>query len=259
MMRLLILCALVSSALFGCHHESEHVLQLIPSPNGAYQAVVLDCAADARDCSTLLKVIRAGEPKTRETRSVQEMVLTRGVQPRIAWMSDSELVIEVPGGSSRPTMKGEVSFVLAPWRATTSLFGSRLPPGAGMARTPVPTGPPALAESVETSLDEAVRKGLLRRANLGDKKQWETEMARLAPERGLPPGTGEIRSLRANSAGTLSDAYVVLRPMTLPAGLYGAHSAAFFVPKGTARPRGNPGHSVIYDFNDMSCTGVGCG
>ncbi|MFY0573279.1 hypothetical protein ACN28S_01935 [Cystobacter fuscus] len=52
--------------------------------------------------------------------------------------------------------------------------------------------------------------------------------------------------------------YVVLRPMTFPAGLYGANSAVFFVPKGTERPRGNPGGSVVYDFNDMSCTGMLC-
>jgi hypothetical protein len=51
----------------------------------------------------------------------------------------------------------------------------------------------------------------------------------------------------------------VLKAYTLPAGLYGANSATFFVPKGVPRPTGKLGHSTLYDFNTMSCAGVGCG
>jgi hypothetical protein len=110
----------------------------------------------------------------------------------------------------------------------------------------------------EAGLDAAVRNGLLRRANLGDAKQWQAELKRVAPSRGLPPDADLMPPVHANASGTLDRAYVVLRPMTFPAGLYGANSAVFFVPKGTERPRGNPGHCTLYDLNDMSCTGPEC-
>ncbi len=84
-------------------------------------------------------------------------------------------------------------------------------------------------------------------------------MAKLAADRGVP--LDSIRGPRSRSA--LSEmsfsrgrAYVVLKPMTLPPRLRGALSAVFFVPKGVERPRGDPGHSSIYDFNDMSYTDV---
>ena len=439
MKRPFVLCALAALTLFGCGRQSEHVSQLIPSPNGTYQAVVLDCRADASDCSPLLKVIRTGEPTSRETRSVQESTLAPGVQPRLTWMSDTTLLIDEPGASARPDIQGEVSFVFVPWRLIPSSFMTKLPPRARRPDNPPPPpaepskvppvdpacGFPGLklptdvsvlaggayagakstnhidqsgqaattmevnvdnpqkpvvlmlgaheptiwtihlapgttilavlasgyhrqvvtgldadtpvaihtyenkspcgrffvekedledlnpmaqkffgrnvdkvhpayngvvtmgssqgtssqwvgrgnapansyfvkpvprpADLAETGIDEALRKGQLRRAILGDKNQWEAEMTKRAPTLGLPPDAVKLRFLRANSTGSLDRVYVVLRPMTLPEGLYGARSAVFFVPKGTERPRGNPGHSTIYDFNDMSCTGSGCG
>lgn len=57
----------------------------------------------------------------------------------------------------------------------------------------------------------------------------------------------------------MHNGYVVLKPFELPGGSHGAHSATFFVPKGVARPTGDPGHSVIYDFNTMTCAGLACG
>ena len=75
----------------------------------------------------------------------------------------------------------------------------------------------------------------------------------------LPPVAGGRRDSSEDDP-RLHNAYVVLRPMRIPAGLHGAHSAVFFIPKGTERPRGDPGHSTLYDFNDMSCRGTdpGC-
>ena len=107
----------------------------------------------------------------------------------------------------------------------------------------------------EAGLDEAVRKGLLRRANVRDRDDWNLQKEKLMRDR-LPRVAG--RSSSSSREIHLDNAYVVLRQMTIPAGLYGAHSAVFFVPKGAPRPRGNPGHSSIHDFNDMSCTGPGC-
>jgi hypothetical protein len=304
MKRSLLLCALEVVALIGCDRQGGTVSQLIPSPNGRYQAVVLDCRKEASEGSTQLKVIRTGEPTKCETPSLQEATLSSGAQPRVAWTTDTTLVVderkEPP--SPRLSQQGEVSLVFSPWRAEVSSPVSRdkaashggdpeaQSPASGSrgtasqwvrrgdARVKSDTQelePPqsaeeaakeaaeeaadaAAGEAADEALDAALRKGLLRRANLGDKKQWLAEMARVAPSRGLPPDAEQMSSLDANSSGTLEGAYVVLRPMKFPDGLYGAHSAVFFVPKGTERPRGDPGHSAVYDFNDMSCTGASC-
>lgn len=288
MKRSLLLCTLELVALVGCGRQGGNVAQLIPSPNGRYQAVVLECRKDTSEGSTLLKVIRTGEPTTCETPSLQEATLSSGAYTRVAWMTDTTLVIDERKESPAPRLglRGEVSLVFAPWRAEVSspVSGAQGPAsgsrGAAVQRVdrgdalvksstqePEPrqsaeeaaeeAADEAAGEAADKALDEALRKGLLRRANLGDKKQWLAEMARVAPSRGVPPPDEDrMPFLDANSAGTLDGAYVVLRPMEFPDGLYGAHSAVFFVPKGTERPRGEPGHSTVYDFNDMSCTGV---
>lgn len=439
MKRSLVLCTLVGAALFGCGRQGGNVVLLLPSPNGAYQAVALECGKSANERSTVLKVVRAGEPTTCETPAVEELPLASGALPRVAWMSDSSLAVDAPEAPRRRALRGEVTFVFAPWKVEARPAAPRgLPadthsgPAAQAPAAQPPTVPPIADDSTcgfpnlkwptdfsvlaggaysgkessvqidqsghmatrmtvsvdypgkpvvlmlgayeptvwtvrrtegtnilavlasgyhrqvvtgleattpvaihtydnkspcgyfyvdtkhletldpmarkffgrdvdkvhpardgvitmgtsqgtasawvggneapvesyvdktaplagEAGLDEAVRKGLLRRANLGDKKQWQAEMAHVAHGRGLPPNADEMPLLHANSSGTLDRAYVVLRPMKFPAGLYGAHSAVFFVPKGTERPRGEPGHSTVYDFNDMSCTGAGCG
>ena len=48
-------------------------------------------------------------------------------------------------------------------------------------------------------------------------------------------------------------AFVIQRPFRYPTGLVGADRAVFFVPKGTSRPSGEQGHSIIYDLNTGSC------
>lgn len=478
MKRLLVLYMLESITLFGCGTQRERVLQLIPSPNGAYRAVALDCRKDKNERTTLLKVIRADEEASCEARSVQEVTCPSGLQPRIAWMSDNALLIDERGAPSRPTMQGEVSFVFSPWQATASSLDSMdladvgVPTKASVASTPTdatavpadsPAGqndnfaasPPAsvapsedrpeeahfrgvrpvktppvepacgfpgltlptdfsvlaggayegkkssvridqsgqaattmsvsvdnpqkpvvlmlgayaptiwsirrspgttilavlasgthrqvvtgldattpvaihtkdnespcgsfhvdmrylhelnpvalrffareidmaylavkgvlsmgispgktsmwvgrgdapaesyidktpLPLSGEAALDDAVRKGLLRRANEGDMNKWEAKLARLTTRRGASRGARGMPTPCMDWPFRLSDAYVVRRAMEFPAGLYGSQSAVFFVPKGTERPRGDPGHSMIFDFNDMSCTGTMC-
>lgn len=107
----------------------------------------------------------------------------------------------------------------------------------------------------EAGLEEGVRKGLLRRATRQDADQW-AELLQQAQPRDVPPVAGQgVPRARAPS---LRRAYVVLKEFTYPAGLYGAHSATFFIAKGAPRPSGNPGHSEVYDFNDGSCSGPGC-
>lgn len=98
-------------------------------------------------------------------------------------------------------------------------------------------------------LADAVRKGLIRKATAADADAWVEAAMRSAPSRDVPPvaGQGIPKPRRPN----LYNGYVVLGPFTYPAGLYGAHSATFFIPKGVPKPQGNPGHSAIHDFNAL--------
>ena len=105
----------------------------------------------------------------------------------------------------------------------------------------------------QAGLAHAVSQGWLREARPEDARAWLAARA-TAPAADVPPvaggqPAGEIR---------MHNGYVVLRPFELPPGLHGAHSATFFVPKGVSRPTGDLGHSVLYDFNTLTCAGTFC-
>lgn len=106
----------------------------------------------------------------------------------------------------------------------------------------------------EAGLDDAVRKGYLREATPADARDWQRAAAAARGPGDVPPVYGGTKPRPIG----MYHAYVVLKPFTLPAGLYGAHSATFFVPKGVPRPKGTLGHSTLYDFNTLSCAGVAC-
>ncbi|MEL1264818.1 hypothetical protein [Pseudoxanthomonas putridarboris] len=111
----------------------------------------------------------------------------------------------------------------------------------------------------EAGLRDAVAKGLLREARRSDMDAWQQARAAVDRSAGtLPPIAGQSGRAVASHDSSLHNGYVVLKPMILPAGLYGAHSATFIVPKGVPRPTGNPGHSAIYDFNTLTCAGAVC-
>lgn len=118
-------------------------------------------------------------------------------------------------------------------------------------------------------LEEAIKKGLLRPLTDADIRMVQQHYIANAPEG--PSGLkGDIPPLAGARADTPSSdlapkigkhrAYVVLKPMVFPAGLYGGNLATFVVPKGTAAPTGNPGHSTVYDLNQPSsaCQGPMC-
>ena len=107
-------------------------------------------------------------------------------------------------------------------------------------------------------LEDAVNKGILRKAAAADIDEWDASMARNAAKQNTQPMAGlGARALPGRSHPF--NAYVVLKPFRLPAGLYGAHAATFLVPKGVPIPEGDLGHSALYDFNTMSCRGPLCG
>lgn len=105
-------------------------------------------------------------------------------------------------------------------------------------------------------LEDAARKGLLRKATAADAEAWSQAVLQNTPQRDLPPvaGQGVPRPPRPG----LFNAYVVQKPFTYPSGLYGGNSATFLIPKGVPKPEGNAGHSSVYDFNTLNCQGVLC-
>jgi uncharacterized protein YecT (DUF1311 family) len=106
-------------------------------------------------------------------------------------------------------------------------------------------------------LEQGIHDGRLRPATPADGQAWAEVLAVSTLKHNAPPvaGVGEP----GPRVPSMHRAYVVLKEFTFPAGLYGANSATFFVPKGVARPSGNPGHSAVYDFNTLSCSGALCG
>jgi hypothetical protein len=106
-------------------------------------------------------------------------------------------------------------------------------------------------------LEDAVRKGLLRKATVADADAWADAVIQNSPQRDVPPVAG--KGIPKPPRPPTYNAYVVLKSFTYPAGLYGGNSATFIIPKGIPRPDGNPGHSAVYDFNTLNCQGPLCG
>ncbi|TXH98070.1 MAG: DUF1311 domain-containing protein [Pseudomonas sp.] len=105
-------------------------------------------------------------------------------------------------------------------------------------------------------LADAVAKGLMRPANEHDFAAWQALLERRASQvgQGLPP----LANPPPRSSFQPHNAYVLLKAQRLPAGLYGAHAASFFLPVGVPAPQGALGHSALYDFNSESCRGALC-
>ena len=106
-------------------------------------------------------------------------------------------------------------------------------------------------------LGDAVKQGILRRANMADAEAWIKALSEANPRPDIPPvaGQGIPKKPRLPS---LHNSFVVLREFVYPAGLFGANRATFYVPKGVPLPTGNWGHSIVYDFNTMRCNGAIC-
>lgn len=74
----------------------------------------------------------------------------------------------------------------------------------------------------------------------------------------VPPQQAGIEQLLASGALERKslDVYVVRKAMTFPAGLHGANSATFIVPRGVPVPGGDPGHSCVLS-EDPRAVGFG--
>lgn len=141
------------------------------------------------------------------------------------------------------------------------VIGEPLPAGAALvtsgAITPESFRDKTAPIAGPAGLEDAVRKGLLRKATAADAEAWSEAVLQNNPQRDLPPVAGQ--GVPRPPKPGLFNAYVVLKPFTYPSGLYGGHSATFLIPKGVPKPEGNSGHSSVYDFNTLNCQGALCG
>jgi uncharacterized protein len=108
----------------------------------------------------------------------------------------------------------------------------------------------------EAGLKDLIRQGLIRRATTKDFEKWGQLKADMHKEE-LPPVASGATSATFKPR-SFHNGYVILTQVTIPAGLYGGNAATFFIAKGAPYPKGKLGHSTLYDFNTMSCSGTGC-
>lgn len=108
----------------------------------------------------------------------------------------------------------------------------------------------------QAGIDAALRAGILRAATSADVAAWHAAHLRQRGPEDVPPLHG---ARPAGPAPVPHRAYTVLKEFRIPAGLYGAHSATFYIAPGVPQPTGNPGHSSLYDIASGSCRGATCG
>jgi len=138
--------------------------------------------------------------------------------------------------------------------------GENLPPGTRLITSPAVTPRSYYDQNAPlagpAALKDAVRKGYLRRATQDDVWKWNDAIAEKKKNEDIPPihPNGQSKRFKVD----VSIAYVVLKPFKLPAGMYGGNMAEFYVPKGVDLPSGELGHSTIYDFNTLTCSGSLC-
>lgn len=110
----------------------------------------------------------------------------------------------------------------------------------------------------KAGLDALVAEGALRPAGKDALKKFyeEKRIAEGLPILKVVGGSSDSQDIveRPHTLYT----YMVMKPMTFPAGLFGAHAVTFIVQHGVPRPSGNPGHSAVYDMNTLTCSGALC-
>ncbi len=118
-----------------------------------------------------------------------------------------------------------------------------MPMSASVARLSVPTRAMEHSKALagEAGLNELLHQGLIRPLTEDDVLRWQKKQV-------LDHNTFMSLSEIVHSSRR-GHAYVILHDITVPAGLYGAHSVTFFLPKGVPYPKGKLGHSSLYDFN----------
>ena len=125
------------------------------------------------------------------------------------------------------------------------------PPLPPPPRTRVLTGRQGSAPGEgEAGLRALLAQGAIRKATHADVAALNRALTRRSP-------TGHLAPVRA--AVYLSDAYVILRPITVPTDMHGAHSAYFLIPGGVPMPSDPGSHNSYWVIATGECRGVSCG
>lgn len=103
----------------------------------------------------------------------------------------------------------------------------------------------------EFGLQDALSKGIIRRATQAEVDEWSAIVRRYRES-----DSSDIPEHQKQSF--LERTYVVVEPFAVPAGLLGEWGSRFIVPKGVPLPTGDLGHSVILDTSTGECTGRTC-
>jgi hypothetical protein len=109
-------------------------------------------------------------------------------------------------------------------------------------------------------LRELEKKGYIRVANEEDLNRWaklQEDIYKKRRNSNLPKVINGSAKKSFKPRYVLHG-YTILKKIKIPAGLYGAHAATFFLQKGVPFPDGDLGHSTLYDFNTGKCYGVLC-
>lgn len=107
---------------------------------------------------------------------------------------------------------------------------------------------------VENSIDDAIKKGLMRKATEADVKEWEKGLERQIQRRLIPKDrvidmTHSFEpNIRDDFGNIRPNAFVILKPMSLPAGNY---SLNLIIPKGIPVPKNIPHSTRVFDFNAL--------
>jgi hypothetical protein len=95
------------------------------------------------------------------------------------------------------------------------------------------------------AFEELVISGSIRPARPDEFDKW----FRMAPR-------GEMKQYRSSLR---SRSFVILRPVQLPPGMYGAHSRVFIIPRGVPIPRGFlKSHNTFLLMDSGACLGTMC-
>jgi hypothetical protein len=89
-----------------------------------------------------------------------------------------------------------------------------------------------------------LQQGAIRRATADDQAELNAALTRASPTGYLAPV-----SVRLNDR----DTFVILKPITIPRGMYGAHSSTFLIAKGVALPDDPGSHNTYYRLDGGKC------
>jgi uncharacterized protein len=108
----------------------------------------------------------------------------------------------------------------------------------------------------KAGIDELLARGDIRSYNNKDIEKWVKLKSNQLNE-DLPPVSGIDISSRYKPKH-IGVGYVILKKITIPAGLFGGNRVTFFLNENVPYPEGSLGHSDLYDFNTLKCHGSLC-